>query len=189
MQLPKQPEPKERSVAMKKSQLGRWLVIPLLLVACMSAASCGQEEKPKGLRLGDPAPDFAAKAIDDKVIVLSSLRGGPVILRFFETDCRFCQADTPIFKEYYQQYRERGLQVVYIGSFYEKREALKRFAEEMQLDFPVALDTEAKLADLYDIRAYPQTLFIGPDQKILAAILGGVGRAEMHEILGRYLEQ
>lgn len=162
----------------------RWLVV----LFCLILAGCSQQETPKGLRLGDPAPDFAAKGIDDQVIVLSSLRGGPVILRFFETNCRFCQADTPAFKEFYQKYRDRGLQVVYIGSFYEKRETLQKFAEDMQIDFLIVMDAEAKLADLYDIRAYPQTLFISPDQKILAALLGGVGRAEMQEILGRYLD-
>ncbi len=173
---------------MKKRLLSRW--IPLVLVfACLLHTGCSREDEPRGLRLGDPAPDFAAKGIDDKVVVLSSLRGGPVILRFFETNCRFCKADTPVFKEFYRKYQERGLQVIYIGSFYEKRDTLQKFVKEMQLDFPVVMDTEAKLADLYDIRAYPQTLFIGPDQKILAALLGGVGRAEMQEILGKYLEE
>lgn len=161
----------------------RWIVV----LFCLILGGCGQEEKPKGLRLGDTAPDFAVKDIDDRVIVLSSLRGGPVILRFFESNCRFCKADTPAFKDFYSKYRDKGLRVIYIGSFYEKREALQAFAEELQIDFPVALDTAARLADLYDIRAYPQTLFISPDQKILAALLGGVGQAELQEILGKYL--
>lgn len=161
----------------------QWIAV----LFCLVLGGCGQEEKPKGLRLGDTAPDFAVKDIDDRVIVLSSLRGGPVILRFFESNCRFCKADTPAFKDFYSKYRDKGLRVIYIGSFYEKREALQAFAEELQIDFPVALDTAARLADLYDIRAYPQTLFISPDQKILAALLGGVGQAELQEILGKYL--
>jgi peroxiredoxin len=161
----------------------RWIVVLL----CLILGGCGPEEKPQGLRLGDTAPDFAVKDIDDRVIVLSSLRGGPVILRFFESNCRFCKADTPAFKEFYSKYRDKGLQIIYIGSFYEKRETLQAFAEELQIEFPVALDTAARLADLYDIRAYPQTLFISPDQKILAALLGGVGQAELQEILGKYL--
>lgn len=163
----------------------RWLV----MLFCLILAGCSPQETPKGLRLGDPAPDFAAKGLDDRVIVLSSLRGGPVILRFFESSCRFCKADTPAFKEFYHKYRERGLQVIYVGSFYEKRENLQKFAADMQIDFPIVMDAEAKLADLYDIRAYPQTLFISPDQKILAAMLGGVGKAELQEILGKYLDQ
>ncbi len=139
------------------------------------------------LQLGDPAPDFAAKDLDGNVVVLSSLRRGPVILRFFETNCRFCKADTPVFTEFYKQHRDKGLQVLYVGSFYENEKSLRAFAGELGATFPILLDNGAKLADLYSIRAYPQTLFLSPDGKILAALLGGVGEAELREILGKYL--
>jgi len=158
-----------------------------IVIVCLILGGCGQGEKPKGLQLGDTAPDFAVKDIGDQVIVLSSLRGSPVILRFFETNCRFCKADTPAFKEFYNKHRDKGLQVIYIGSFYEKNEDLQSFAKELQIEFPVAMDSDAKLADLYDIRVYPQTIFISPERKILAALLGGVGQAELQEILGKYL--
>jgi peroxiredoxin len=157
-------------------------LILLLLIGCMP------EEKSKQLQLGDTAPDFAVKDMDGKVIILSSLHGKPVILRFFETSCRFCRADTPEFVKFYNEHKEQGLQVLYIGSFYENVEKLKAFAEELDIVFPVVMDKEAGLADLYDIRAYPQTIFISPDQKILAAILGGVGAAELQEILGKYFK-
>ncbi|MGW8193690.1 MAG: peroxiredoxin family protein, partial [Desulforhopalus sp.] len=133
------------------------------------------------------APDFAVKDIDGRVIVLSSYTGSPVIIRFFETGCRFCKADTPVFARFYERYKQQGLQVLYIGSFYESVEALREFAGELKINFPVAMDKDAKLADLYNIRAYPQTLFISPDRKIIAALLGGVGEAELEEILGKYL--
>ncbi len=145
---------------------------------------CVQEEKPKALQLGDTAPDFAIKDLKGNVIVLSSLRGGPVILRFFETNCRFCRADTPAFTQFYTAHKDKGLKVIYVGSFYEKEEDLLAFTKELGLVFPVALDKQAQLADLYGIRAYPQTVFISPDQKILAALLGGVGEAELQEIFG-----
>lgn len=158
-----------------------FLMLLLLLLGCV------QEKKSKPLQLGDTAPDFAVKDLSGRVTVLSNLRGGPVILRFFETNCRFCRADTPAFTKFYTEHKDKGLQVLYIGGFYENVEKLREFAEEMAIVFPVAADKDAALADLYDIRAYPQTIFIDPEQKILAAILGGVGEAELQEILGKYL--
>jgi len=139
------------------------------------------------LKLGDTAPDFAAKDLDGNVVVLSSLTGGPFILRFFESNCRFCKADTPIITDFYKRNRDKGVQVMYVGSFYESENSLRSFAGELGTVFPVILDNGAKLADLYGIRAYPQTLFLSPDRKILAAILGAVGEAELTEILGKYL--
>jgi peroxiredoxin len=158
-----------------------------LLILLLVLVGCVQEEKSKVLQLGDSAPDFAVKDLDGKVIVLSSLKGNPVILRFFETDCRFCKADTPAFTKFYDENKGKGLQILYVGSFYESVDRLREFTEELGVGFPVAMDGDARLADLYDIRAYPQTLFISPDQKLLAAILGGVGEAELKEILGKYL--
>lgn len=157
-----------------------------LLLFLLLFLGCVQEEKSKPLQLGDTAPDFAVKDLDGKVTVLSSLHGSPVILRFFETNCRFCRADTPAFNKFYIEHKDQGLQVLYIGSFYENMENLQLFAKELGIVFPVAMDRNAELADLYDIRAYPQTVFIGPEQKILAAILGGVGEAELQEIMGKY---
>ena len=150
-------------------------------------SGCVQEDAKQNLQLGDPAPDFAVKDLKGRVIVLSNLTGNPVILRFFETGCRFCKADTPAFSKFYHKYKGNGLQLLYIGSFYESAEALQTFIDTLAIDFPVAMDEGARLADLYGVRVYPQTLFISPDQKIIAAILGGVGEAELEEILGKYL--
>lgn len=163
----------------KNDTIKFFLVLFLLLLP-----GCVQEERAEPLQLGDTAPDFAIKDLSGKVTVLSNLLGGPVILRFFETNCRFCRADTPAFTKFYTAHKDKGLQVLYIGSFYEEEENLEAFAKDLGIVFPVAMDKQAKLADLYGIRAYPQTIFIGPDQKILAAILGGVGEVELREIFG-----
>jgi len=160
----------------------------ILSLILLMLIGCTPEEKFGQLQLGDTAPDFAVKDLNGKVIILSSLHGTPVILRFFETSCRFCRADTPEFVKFYNEHKDQGLQVLYIGSFYENVEKLQAFAKELEIVFPVVVDKEAVLADLYDIRAYPQTIFIGPDQQMLAAILGGVGAAELQEILGKYFK-
>jgi peroxiredoxin len=179
-----------RSVGQKAIRTAGWHKIVMrffLFLLLLLLFGCLQEKKSKPLQLGDSAPDFAMKDLSGKVTVLSNLHGSPVILRFFETNCRFCRADTPAFIKFYSEHKDKGLQVLYIGSFYENVEKLREFAEEMAIVFPVAADGDAALADLYDIRAYPQTIFIDPEQKIQAAILGGVGEAELQEILGKYL--
>jgi len=153
----------------------------------LSPFGCTSQPERRELRLGDTAPDFAIKDLNGGVQVLSSKKGHPVVLRFFETDCRFCKADTPVFSRYYNENKSKGLEVIYIGSFYEDEKALRAFVDELKTDFPVAADEKGKLADLYGIRAYPQTIFISPDQKLLAALLGGVGEAELEEIFKEYL--
>ncbi len=166
---------------------GLSLTVFLPVVIILTLACCTPQPERRELQLGDVAPDFAIKDLDGRVQVLSSKKGHPVILRFFETDCRFCKADTPSFTKFYRDHRAGGLEILYIGSFYEGEKALRNFVDELNTDFPVAVDEQGRLADLYNILAYPQTIFISPEQKILAAILGGVGEAELREVFKDYL--
>lgn len=170
----------------KKSE--RWRKLFGIVMLLMVLAGCQQERKGGPLMAGDVAPDFAAKDLDGNVIVLSSLAGRPVVVRFWETNCRYCRADTPIFNSYFEKYRERGLHVVYVSSFYENLQAVREFVQLFEVKFPVVMDEGAKLADLYNVKLYPQTFMIGPDRTILANLFGGVGEAEFNEILGKYLQ-
>jgi peroxiredoxin len=168
----------------------QWIGLMIVFVFLLSRLLLGcDKEAPRSgpWQLGDAAPDFAAKDLDGNVAVLSSLGNGPIILRFFESNCRFCKADTPIIAAFFRKYRDKGLKVLYIGSFYENEKSLRAFIAELTPEFPVILDQGAKLADLYDIRAYPQTIFLSPDKRFAGALLGGVGEAELNEILGKYL--
>jgi peroxiredoxin len=177
---------REKMCIVKKSE--RMLVTSVFLLLLLLLQGCSPAENPEQLQIGDIAPDIAVKDMKGNVFVLSSFKGMPVVLRFFETNCMFCKADTPAFIEFYNKYPKGSMEILYIGSFYESAESLKQFTDDLQLIFPVALDQGGRLADLYDIRAYPQTLFIGPEGTIDAALLGGVGEAELMEIVGKYLE-
>ena len=66
---------------------------------------------------------------------------------------------------------------------------VKAFTEDLEIVFPVALDRDGKMAADYQVRMVPQTVFISPDQKIITAILGGVGEAELDELVGKYLKE
>lgn len=167
-------------------RVSRFCTSLFLLVFLLTG--CQPAEESKELHLGDTAPDFAIKTMDGDVIVLSSLKGQGVILRFFETNCRFCKADTPAFIDYYNKVGKEKLTVLYVGSFYESEDSLRAFTEELGVNFPVAMDQNGRLAKQYNILAYPQTLFIGKNMELLAAILGGVGSAELEEIMGKQVE-
>lgn len=160
----------------------------VLLLGVILLVGCQQERTGGPLMAGDSVPDFMAKDIDGNVIVLSNFKEQPVVIRFFETDCRFCKADTPVFSKFFNEYQDAGLKVIYIGSFYENIESVRSFVELLEVPFPVLLDEGARLADLYNVKVYPQTFMVGPDRQILATLFGGVGEAEFQEVLGEYLQ-
>ena len=164
-------------------------IVYILLLLSVFVASCSTEEVIKEIEIGDTAPNFALKDTDGKIVILSDFVNHPVVLRFFETDCRFCRADTPIINVYFEKYKDKGLQVFYVAAYHETKEKVTDFMETLNVPFPVILDKDAKLADLYNVLLYPQTIIITPEQKIKAIIPGGVGEAELDEMVGPYLDQ
>ncbi len=161
-----------------------------IVVSCallLLLVSLGCEKKSKRLEVGDKAPDFSATAMDGSPLQLSAWKGKPVILRFWETSCRFCQADAPVINGYYEKNKNKGLTIVYISVGAETTQRITAFTNKFDIDFPVIFDTEQRIAPLYNVQFAPQTIFIAPDQKIIAALPGGVGEAELDEIIGKFL--
>ncbi len=164
-------------------RLLRTILYVLLVVA---VAACGAE-KARPLKIGDRAPDFEARDINGRPVSLASYKGSPVVLRFFLTDCPFCRADTPVFNEFYEKYRQQGLKIVYINNTGVAPEEIRRFTEELQIAFPVVIDADKAIAARFHVKALPQTIVLDPDQRIIGAVLGGVSEAELDRLLGPFL--
>lgn len=156
----------------------------LLLVAALQAGCIRKEVKPA--QVGDKAPEFSFKDIGSETVTLSNWKNQPVIIRFWETDCPFCRADTPVFVEFYNEYKDRGLNMVYIGSTSENIKEIRSFIDEYNLDFHVMMDPVGQLARMFSVRQYPRTLILSPDHTITISLPGGVGRAELDELVGIY---
>lgn len=151
----------------------------ILIVSC----SKGNSTK---LKVGDKAPSFTVQDIENNLVSMDDYAGNPVILRFWTTDCKYCRADTPIFNEYFNNYKKDGLKVVYINSSSDSK-TVREFVEDLEIRFPVVLDTDGKITASYNVQLVPQTIIISPEQKILAAILGGVSEKELKTLIGPYL--
>ena len=165
-----------------------WLLTAFLVAAAflLLLNSCSGEKK-EAIRIGDTVTTFSAPDLNGKNISLNSLRGSPVILRFFLVDCPYCRADTPVFNEFYKDYRSKGLEIVYINNDAKNVAEVVDFTRELNIDFPVIYDPKGKIARQYNVRLQPLTLVLSPEQKLLGALLGGVSEAELKELLKQYL--
>lgn len=162
----------------------------LLGITCLALAllpGCGPEP-PRRLKIGDDAPDFSIVDLQGNLRSSLQWQGFPVILRFWDTECAYCRADSPIINRYFDAYRDRGLKVLYVATPNETADRVNSFVADLDIGFPVALDEDGRMTADYQVNMVPQTIFISPDRKIISAMLGGVGEAELQELLGRYLK-
>lgn len=159
-----------------------------ILVSCLLVSGCSSQ-KEKRLAIGDSAPPFSLKSLDGETLDLAKMKGSPVILRFFLTDCKYCRADTPIFNDFYTKYKDKGLNVLYIDSLGIEPKIARAFVKELGILFPVAQDVGGDVTKKYNVKALPQTIVLGPEQKIQAAILGGVSAEELNRLLAPYFSE
>lgn len=169
------------------TEAGRLAVCYVLVsVFTLLGAACSGDP-PGRLKIGDRAPAFTIVDLEGQAITSKNWQGSPVILRFWDTECKYCRADSPIINSYFDTYRQQGLKVLYVATANETVERVRAYIEELDIGFPVALDKDGSMTRDYQVSMVPQTVFISPDQKIITAVLGGVGEAELEELLGPYL--
>lgn len=124
------------SVTRRKPHL---VVFSVLALSLVLLAGCGSENK---LAKGSRAPAFIARDLNGNEVDLSHYQGHPVVLRFFLTDCKFCEADTPYFIDFYEQNKDKGLRMVYINSSARDLAEVEAFSQRLAVPFPVVYDAE-----------------------------------------------
>ena len=56
----------------------------------------------------------------------------------------------------------------------EDRETIEAFMKEVNVDFPVLLDTDGKVSAEWNVVVFPSTFVIAPDGKIVDGVKGGI---------------
>ncbi|MDX9812749.1 MAG: TlpA disulfide reductase family protein [Bacteroidales bacterium] len=104
------------------------------------------------VKVGDMAPDFEIKEAGGKSYRLSDLRGKVVMLQFTASWCGVCRTEMPfIEKEIWIPGKESGLAVIGIDRD-EPLDKVVRFAQDMKISYPLALDPGAGIFGLYALK-------------------------------------
>ena len=135
-----------------------------------------------GVRPGQLAPELSTTRPDGSTFTLSDVQGHPVRLadlrgkavwiNFFASWCPPCQAETPVLRDTYTAYRDKG--VVMIGISVQETTAsdVEAYAAKYGLGYTIAADLSGDIFRLYGAYALPTQVFIGPDGVIRDVHLG-----------------
>lgn len=106
-----------------------------------------------GVKVGDPAPEFALKAQDGQVVRLSDLLSrGPAVVYFYPKDnTPGCTAEAGAFRESYARFGELGAEVVGISS--DSVDSHRGFAEQCQLPFKILSDPGGKVRKEFGVQS------------------------------------
>lgn len=113
-----------------------------------------------GVDVGQKASPFKLLTVDGKEIELGSFAKDRVTLLVFgATWCPACRHEIPILKEYYSELKDDGLNVLGID-IRESVKKVKSLIEKMQINYPVVLDSDAKVASLYKVVGIPLNIIL-----------------------------
>ena len=120
--------------------------------------------------IGTQAPDFTMNDPEGKPLQLSSLRGKVVMIDFWASWCGPCRQENPNVVRLYQQYHDKGFEILGVSLDNKKEEWMKAIQTD-QLGWLHVSDLQQwqnSAARLYAVNAIPQTFLLDKDGKIIA---------------------
>ncbi|HMM47080.1 MAG TPA: TlpA disulfide reductase family protein [Thiobacillaceae bacterium] len=157
------------------------LLVAIVALAAVAALAYALIDKP-----GAPASTFTT--LEGRKIALDELRGKIVLVNFWATSCPGCIKEMPGMVETYEQYKERGFEIVAVAMQYDPPNYVANFVETRQLPFPVALDADGEHARAFGgVQLTPTSFIIGKDGAILEQKLGELDFARLRALLEREL--
>ncbi len=165
------------------SQMKRWEIVMLIsLLAGIvwtvfsrvpSAVGAPTSSSPSPHE-GFLVPDFTLDTLQGEKATLSHLRGKIVVVNFWATWCLPCRRETPALEEAYEQYKDSA--VVILGVNLTDQDSIsdvKSFVREFKLTYPILLDRDGSVSNLYQIEGLPTTFFINREGIIRTVVVGG----------------
>lgn len=125
-------------------------------------------------RQGFLAPDFSLQTADGQSIRLSDLRGRPVLVNLWTSWCPPCRQEMPAMQQAYADFHDQGFEILAVNAT--NQDSLpdaQQFAADLSLTFPILLDTQGEVSQLYQLRSLPTSFFIDREGVIREVVIGG----------------
>lgn len=125
-------------------------------------------------RQGFKAPDFTLQTLEGQTVTLSSLRGKAVLINLWASWCPPCKSEMPAFEQVYKDYKDQGFEILAVNATNQDTLSNARdFVAQNQLTFPILVDSEGKVSQIYQLRSLPTSFFVDKNGVIRDVIVGG----------------
>jgi cytochrome c biogenesis protein CcmG/thiol:disulfide interchange protein DsbE len=146
-------------------------VTRILLIAIAASFLAAPGPVDAAPRQGQSAPNFKVISTTGQTISQDNYRGHVLILDFFATWCQPCRQSIPHLVEMNRKYGKQGLQILGLGMDEDGERAVKTFADEFRVNYPLALAGDSTTAD-FGIRSVPVMYLVDKKGKIAEVYRG-----------------
>ncbi|MBI4636671.1 MAG: TlpA family protein disulfide reductase [Candidatus Rokubacteria bacterium] len=118
------------------------------------------------------ATDFTVPGLTGQTLRLSDFKGKVVLLNFWATWCPPCKEEMPSMERLYRRYKDKGFTILAVSIDSGSAAPVAAFVKKFGLTFPIGLDPEFAVANLYTVRALPSTFLIDRSGALTALAMG-----------------
>ena len=161
------------------------MVIALFAIVAFVPAEAQQEgdhvlgvdeeshEVMEGTEVGNAAPDFELETLDGEEVRLSDFQGTRVVLNFWATWCGPCREEMPDIQRLFE---DKDVTVLGVNLTYSEDsiETVSDFVHEHELAFPILLDENSSVSQLYRIQPIPTTYMLDTNGEIQYKAFGAM---------------
>lgn len=144
-------------------------------------------EYESGLEKGSIPPDFELSTLSGDIVKLSDYKGKKVILNFWASWCGPCKAEMPHMQNYYEKNKDSAnVEIIAVNLTTAERSGIagiEKFIDAYGLTFPIPLDNDGEVMDLYNILPIPTTYMISTDGKVRQNIIGPMDEKTIKELV------
>ena len=163
-----------------------WIGI-FALLALLAFGMLRNQEGP--VTVGETVPNFTLTTFEGEQISLEELKDKVVVLNFWASWCKPCEAEAADLEAAWRIYEPRG-DVVFLGVDYVDTETEAAvYLEKFDITYPNGPDLRTKISQAFRIRGVPETYIIGKDGKLAAfKISPFISLAEIQGMIDPLLE-
>ncbi len=150
-----------------KRQLSPWLVT-IFFISSAYALSPGVKQYQKPIE----APDFVLTDTNDNIHRLADYRDRVLIINFWATWCAPCRKEVPSLKQAWKKLKKENIQLLGIATK-DSKEAVNLYQNQNNIEFPLPIDENGYVADIWSVLAVPTAYVIDQNGHIVMRIVGG----------------
>src|SRR5690625_7936379 len=143
---------KKKKSRIRNRFIFRSIILAILLAAVVFSLVTNAKNDHTIYKVGDQAPDFQLTQINSnnelEAIQLSDFKGKGVMLNFWATFCKPCEAEMPYMEELYPKYKDKDVEIIAV-SLDAAPLVIHKFINKYNLTFPIPHDSNDKVIDLY----------------------------------------
>lgn len=134
-----------------------------------------------------PAPEFALKDADGKVVRLADYKGKVVLLNFWATWCGPCKIEIPWFVEFEQNHRDKGFAVLGVSMDEDGWAAVKPYVSSHKVNYRMVIGDDMTAQKYGGVESLPTSFLIDREGRIAAVHIGLVSKKVYQDDIAQLL--